>query len=369
MIKNVQVVSLVLITGFLGLFNYELVPEEKQIDDVQEPESKLVVGATMEHSELTTDIEKLYLKDFKYLTPANAAKQSKVHPCPDVWRWEALHDFITFGNQHDLEMRIHSPIGPQCSKWVKEDRRTKEELSRMLVSYMMGITKFINREPKVKWMDVVNETVFKGGRWFGPKEGVDSWENPWLKIGVDDAGYPRYILKAFEIATKYAPNVKLIYNQHMGMDPKAWRKIKETVSYLRSKNCRVDGIGWQGHLLLGVKHRELIEEQEVFFKRLEALIDWAHEHDLSFHITELDYLVKNDQSLFKEREQQRKVYKRIIQLLVRKSLNGEVTLNFWSVGERVRNGKGRFQSLYDRDLKPLPSYLELKKLLSSNMKR
>ena len=29
--------------------------------------------------------------------------------------------------------------------------------------------------------------------------------------------YPLYILKAFEIATKYATNIKLVYNQNAGM--------------------------------------------------------------------------------------------------------------------------------------------------------
>jgi D-alanine-D-alanine ligase-like ATP-grasp enzyme len=31
---------------------------------------------------------KLYLKDFKYLTTANEAKQPKIHPQPNVWNWK-----------------------------------------------------------------------------------------------------------------------------------------------------------------------------------------------------------------------------------------------------------------------------------------
>ncbi len=30
-------------------------------------------------------------------------------------------------------------------------------------------------------------------------------------------------------------------------------------------------------------------------EKLSNLIDWAHQNDLEFHVTELDYLVKDDQ--------------------------------------------------------------------------
>ena len=42
--------------------------------------TNLLIGATLNYHELNTIKEELFLKDFKYLTPANAAKQSKVHP-------------------------------------------------------------------------------------------------------------------------------------------------------------------------------------------------------------------------------------------------------------------------------------------------
>ena len=56
----------------------------------------LIVGATLNYRELNTIKEKLFLKDFNYLTPANAAKQSRVHPKPTVWNWQQIDDFITF---------------------------------------------------------------------------------------------------------------------------------------------------------------------------------------------------------------------------------------------------------------------------------
>ena len=75
---------------------------------------KLVIGATLNYNELNTTKEVLFLKDFKYLTPANDAKQSKVHPRPGVWDWKNIEDFISFSNKHKLQVRIHGPISPQA---------------------------------------------------------------------------------------------------------------------------------------------------------------------------------------------------------------------------------------------------------------
>ncbi|PWH83279.1 hypothetical protein DIS18_01630 [Algibacter marinivivus] len=318
--------------------------------------NKLLIGATLNYHELNTKKEKLFLKDFKYLTPANAAKQSAIHPKPNVWHWNKINDFIDFADKNKLVVRLHGPISPQASKWVKTDERTPEELETILVEFASAFAMRFNNEPSVKWMDVVNETILANGDWFGPKEGVDKWENPWLKIGLDDNGYPLYILKAFEIATKNAPNLKLVYNQNAGMEDKIWDKLKETVLYLRSKGYRVDGIGWQAHLLLGAKRKDFVDNTEVTMQKLSNLIDWAHANKLGFHVTELDYLVKDISILDAERQVQKRVYQSIVDVLLKKSKNGEITLNLWDLGDRYKKGMGQFQSIYDSEFNPTPAY-------------
>ena len=63
----------------------------------------------------------------------------------------------------------------------------------------------------IKWIDVVNETILASGKWLGSKPGKPKWENPWLDIGLDENGYPLYIIRAFELADKYAPKIKSLY--------------------------------------------------------------------------------------------------------------------------------------------------------------
>ena len=330
------------------------------------PKGKLLIGATLNHEELNTKKEELYLKDFKYLTPANAAKQTRIHPEPGVWEWSKINDFINFANKNNLVVRLHGPISPQASKWIKEDYRTKDELVTMLEEFATAFAKRFNEEPSVKWMDVVNKTILADGTWFGPKEGVNEWENPWLQIGLDENGFPLYILKAFEIATKHAPNLKLVYNQNVGMETLMWDKVKETILYLRSKGYRVDGIGWQAHLLLGAKREDFVNNTDKTMQKLSDLIDWAHQNNLAFHVTELDYLVKNMNELESERVIQKEVYQKLIDVLLEKSKQGEVTLNLWDISERHKKGTGYFQSIYDSRFKPTPAYTVIKSAILSN---
>ncbi|GGK10746.1 hypothetical protein GCM10007962_01100 [Yeosuana aromativorans] len=357
--------------AFFGVSQNELSENNSNTIDKQSNRASfpsLLVGATLNYEELGTKKERLFLKDFKYLTPANAAKQSAIHPEPGKWNWDKINDFIDFANKNHLTVRMHAPVSPQASKWAKADHRTAEELTQNMEEYVTAISQRFNVEPSIKYMDVVNETILPDGSWFGPKEGVHQWENPWINMGYDENGYPLYILKAFEIATKYAPNLKLVYNQNAGMEDKLWDKVKETVLYVRSKGYRVDGIGWQGHILLGAKRKDFIDNMDATIQKMSDLIDWAHAHDLAFHVTELDYLVKDEfkKELKPERENQKKLYDKIVNLLIEKSKQGEVTLNLWDLSVRHKKGTGDFQSIYNKKFKPTPAYFSIQRALKAS---
>ena len=64
---------------------------------------------------------------------------------------------MNFANENNLMLRVHGPISPQASKWVKDDSRTKEELSLILEEFLTELCEKVNVEKSVKWMDVVNE--------------------------------------------------------------------------------------------------------------------------------------------------------------------------------------------------------------------
>ena len=350
-----MIYKILLINFFLVFSSYS--------NDIHDSLENFVIGATLNLNELNTQKSNLFLKDFTYLTPANAAKQTIIHPKPNIWNWARINEMLDFANLHNLDLRIHGPIGPQSSKWIKDDIRTSDELMINLVEFMTESCIKFSKEPSVKWMDVVNETILSSGKWHGPKPGNNKWENPWLKIGLDENEFPVYILKSFEIATKLAPNISLVFNQNAGFQPRLWDKLKKSVKYIRSKGYRVDGIGWQGHLLLSKSTYSFVNDLDKGIKDLSNLIDWAHENDLDFHVTELDYFVEDKSNLNNDLLDQKMIYSRIIKLLKDKSKNGIVTLNFWDMGERFKKGKGYFQSIYSKELEPNPSYELLNNIL------
>ena len=320
------------------------------------------IGATLNHFQLDTEIEKIFLKDFNYLTPANSFKQTIIHPKPDVWRWNRYNDFIDFANENDLFLRVHGPISPQASKWVKDDLRTKEELSIILEEYLTELCKKVNKEKSVKWMDVVNETVLRNGNWFAAKPGNNQWENPWTQIGINDDGFPKYIVKSFEIANENAPNVKLVYNHNGGMEKVMWEKIMETIMYIKSKGLRVDAIGWQAHLRTSSLSNKDLEY-------LDYLMEWAHKNNLEFHITELNLWVKEENpNLDSVQNIQAELYEKIINKMISKKNNGVVALNFWGMKDRKGGHKlnRNILSIYDQSLNPNPAFNRIKRTLKSN---
>ena len=332
------------------------------IEEFNYSKDSFFIGASLNHFQLNTEIEKIFLKEFSYLTPANSFKQTVIHPKPDVWRWNRYNDFINFANENNLFVRVHGPISPQASKWVKDDLRTKEELSNILEEYLTELCKKVNKEKSVKWMDVVNETVLRNGNWFAEKPGNNQWENPWTQIGINDDGVPKDIVKSFEIANKNAPNVKLVYNHNGGMEKVMWEKIMETITYIKSKGLRIDAIGWQAHLRTNSLSNEDLEY-------LDYLMEWAQKNNLEFHITELNLWVKEENpNLDSVQNIQSELYEKIINKMISKKNNGVVALNFWGMKDRKGAHKlnRNILSIYDQSLIPNPALNTIKRTLKSN---
>ena len=317
-------------------------------------------GATLNFYQFNSNVEQLFLREFDYVVAENSFKQTIVHPEPDKWNWERVDAFLDFANKNNLQMRVHGPIGPQSSTWAKTDSRTKEELIKNYEEFLTELCKKINDEKNVKWMDVVNETINKEAKWTIEKTGTD-YQNPWTQIGKNEDGIPLYIIKSFEIAKEYAPNVSLVFNQHQGMEPVMWDKVKETILYLKNKGLRIDGLGWQAHL----RDNVILSLNKEQFYYLMSLIDWAHENDLDFHITEIDYRMTGDPPTNSEYERQANGYANIVKALIAKRNNGIVTYNTWGVYDKNEASDHQYKYIYDSDLNPKKAVDLLKSTLKN----
>jgi len=323
------------------------------------PEGNVFIGAASHYNLFGTKTIDILDREFSYVTPANDFKQTYIHPEPGKFQYEKSDAWVEHCQKNKQLIRLHAPISPQCSKWVKTDTRTAEELELMLEEYMTILCTRYNGKPGIKWLDVVNETIDKQtGDWFGPKPGTDKWENPWPKIGFDESHSlrpPLYIKQAFTIANTLAPDMKLIINQHGALEKHSWEKMKELVAYLRENNLRVDGLGWQAHIDLGW------EKIPGNIEYLAEIINWCHENDLEFHITEFNVWLKNENA--GKLQEQAETFTSIIKTVLDNRKGGVVGLNFWQIRGNETSNKNWDGCLFNEDYTPKPAYSEIKELL------
>lgn len=372
MMKRNAITALLCIATTLSLAAAKHMPLYKLVE--KNHPANFYVSTTIGVRDLGQEPSTLLLKDFRHCTPNNDFKQPATYPdnSKTSLNFDKIDTWLRWAKKHKVLLRSHGPISPQASKWALADDRTAEELEINMTRYMTGLSKKLNENAKiVTRMDVVNETVDNGGEWFADKPGVDAWENPWVKMGfqkipstfgIEGDAVPIYIVKAFQIATKHAPNVKLVYNQHTSMDPLVWEKVKQVILYLRSIGCRVDALGWQGHL--GDARNEV---DEAGFEYLDELIQWCHANDLEFHVTEFDYTfeAKNHPPKKKDLERQAQLYEKVLRAIIKHRHTGMVSFNCWGLVDKTDGEVSkRHKHLYDGAFNPKPSYEAIRRVLS-----
>ncbi len=367
----------IFIVCFTAYANAEVITPKgrrlRQIVAEKLPDKKVYIGAAVQYKELTGPVGSILKQEFSYITPANDFKQTYIHPEPGKWNWNYPDGWIKYAKENKQTIRIHGPISPQCSRWVRDDKRTAEELKKNLHEYMTALCRRYNGKPNVRWMDVVNETVSNSGEWMMPRPGSDSWENPWGKIGFEkniparfpalSDGVPLYIIQAFEIANKEAPDIKLVINQHSVLNDKIWNRVKDLVLYLRWRGLRVDGIGWQGHIKYSHASNWSMDSPNICF--LDELITWAHENSLEFHVTE-----NNIHDLAGQPDRQdhyAEIFGNILKTVLAKRDTGVVTWNLWGPRDRPhhRENKIVIRSFWDEKFRPKKSYYKAQQILGN----
>lgn len=339
----------------------------KQILNTYFSNKPLYIGASGDWKSFGLQSIQILDNEFSYATPANDFKQTYIHPDPLTWKWVKSDDWITHCAGTNQILRLHSPISPQCSDWTEDDARTSAELALNEQEYLTELYKRYGTEPCVRWIDVINETIVTNnitdplgnqypGDWFGPRFGIGKWENPWPTIGIDNTTtlkVPLYIDKAFQLADQYAPTKKHIINQHGDFQDIEWNKMKLLVQYLRNKGRKVDGLGWQAHIDLGW------EKVAGNINRLSNFIDWCHQNNLEFHITEFN--VWDPTNL--DRQGQADTFGAIVKLLLSKLKTGTIGINFWGIKDEDTGNPTWYGTLWDNTGTPKLAYTRIKQEL------
>jgi len=333
-------------------------------------------------------------REFSYITPDNTYKQTLLHPSPGVYasavNLEKAKNWGKFARDNGMVIRAHGPASPQCSEWASTTGRTSTELEQNLREFIDYLFEIINpMDDVVKWVDVINETISTGlvtdnqapgnpkpqlypaGSWFGPLTSNTAFQNPWPIIGMLPAdgfpdlikigGVPKYIDIAFELATqKASPNIKLLINQHgANFGGEIWKNMKSLVNYLRSRGYRVDAVGWQAHVNLGWT------ETQSNLDNLSSFIDWCHENDLEFHLTEVNINYTNEAQFLNE-ERQANTFSKLIETVLKKRHTGIVGVNFWYYHDE---SSGTKVMMWRPDGSPRPAVQRVKQMLLDNVNK
>jgi len=357
---SILLVSLTLFTQTCAQTHEE--PSGRRLCDIvadKYADGSIIIGGTTGAWAFGTNTGLIMDREFSYVTPENDFKQWNIHPDPDTWNWEQPDAWVDHIADNGQILRMHCPIGPQCSKWAETDSRTAEELEGVMREFMQAVCEQYDGVEGIEYMDVVNETV-QGGNWKKDETGTGGWELPWYKIGRDtDANKtPLYIRYAFEIANQYAPHIKFIYNHHEGPESaSSWNRIKQTIAYLRGMGLRVDGIGWQAHVSNGWATTSHLN-------KLRELIDWAHGNDLEFHVTEAGSWINgsHDESAF---QMQATTYSKIVEVLLEKRFSGKVGWNTWHIDDGHGWQKEKAPAIFDASYKAKPAYYAIQDVLEN----
>lgn len=337
------------------------IPDGRRLREIVEenfPEGNLLIGATTGSWGFTNPIGEIMDREFSYVTPENDFKQQVIRNDPNGWNWSRADAWLQHIIDHKQVLRIHGPISPQCSDWAKADMRTGEELSEELDTFMTALCQRYNGVEGIAYLDVVNEIALPDGSWLGPKPGTDSWENPWLRIGLDkDPNHtPLYVSQAFGIANEHAPDLKQILNNHCHPGTAGMEKVKETILYLRDRGYRVDGLGWQAHIDAGWATAANLQH-------LRDVIDWCKEQDLEFHITEFDAWIYNYQA--QSLENQAYTYQSIMDVLVEKVDGMTIGWNAWHITDAAGWQPERKPAVFDDNYQPKLAYYTLQLALET----
>jgi endo-1,4-beta-xylanase len=218
----------------------------------QAANGKFLVGAAVMSSALDDPATaRLLAEQFDSLTAENEFKPSSLQPRQGEFNFAPADRIVAFAREHDMRVVGHTLVWHQQSpKWMFEDESGKP----------------LGREAALKNLKDHIDAVaghFKGGvvGWDVVNEALSDRDDEYLRdtparraIGDD------YLARAFEFAAAADPDAELYYNDYSIEYPGKRAKTLRLLRELKEAGVRVDGVGIQGHWLLGSPDAKMIDD-------------------------------------------------------------------------------------------------------------
>ena len=290
----------------------------------------------------STTLKRRFLTSFEQLTPENEMKMERIQPALGVFRFREADRLVRFGRRWCKRVRGHTLVyGRQLPRWATDDRLSPTELG-FEMEWHVGrmVERYAGRV--AEW-DVVNEAIDSHGRYV---------RNVWYRrLGKE------YVARAFRAAAAADPRARLFYNDNGIELPghphtvAVWRMLSE----LRRQGVPVHGVGIQNHV--STAHSASEAQLARTIRRFTAI-------GLDVAITEMDVRLDGRGTRAERLERQGRVYRSAARACARERRC--TSFSTWGVSDRVSwLGPAAAGLLFDRALRPKPSYAAVSRTLGS----
>jgi len=315
---------------------------------------------TQQIEEKDAAADKLIKEQFNAATPENIMKAEVIHPGWDTYNFDLADKLVAYAEKNNMKVNAHTLIWhSQLPAFIRK-MNDADSLRRFFVDHITTIAGRYNG--KVYSWDVVNEALNEDGT-LRKSIFLD-------KLGND------YIVEAFRLAQKAAPETKLYYNDYNIEQPKKRAGAIDIIKKIQAAGVRIDGVGIQGHWKAG----------NVPFKDIEESIKEFSALGIEVMFTELDLGVlpnpwdntTADVSATAKGSKEMNPYAHGLPDSVQQSLSKDYAalfnlflkykknvtrITFWGIndGQSWLNGwpiagRTNYPLLFDRDFKPKPAF-------------
>ena len=300
-------------------------------------------------------------REFNMLEPEDVMKWETIHPTPETFDFSRGDQLVAFAIAHQMKVRGHTLAWHQQNPtWLMEGRHTPNELARILEQHIKTVVG--HYRGKVFAWDVVNEAFDE--RVSGKLRSTLWYDQP----GIGRAGKgSSYIEDCFRWAHAADPDALLFYNDVEAevINPKS-DGVYAMVKDFRQRGVPINGVGFQMHL--ANLHPDVASIAENI-RRFTAL-------GVNVHISEMDVSLPIDadgNAHATDLQLQADVYGQIASACL--SHPGCTAIQTWGftdkyswIGSHSKHTQGA-ALLFDREYRPKPAYVALRKVLAGATRR
>lgn len=315
--------------------------------------------STIKHKQLDLTLENEILRtQFNSLTPEVALKMHNIAISPDSIDFSEADAMMEFAEENN--MRVHGHVilfEKSVPQWAFEYENqnvwTEEEWEYWLQNYIETV---VGRyKDRIAAWDVVNEIA--------SDVGIRTNDYFWYRVIGPD-----FLEKAFKWVEEADPNAKLFINDNFQeLIPNKNRVVVEIANNLRARGCKIDGIGYQNHIVLPIIQGT--------YARNYAAYRVAADAGYLVHVSELDIGTNilgqtNSQSDLQHRIQ-RKSYNELARAYIDAvPPNQRWGITLWNIADpnafsnllkifidvRILGGQQEYPLLFDNDYQAKPAY-------------